>query len=154
MIRSILATLAISCASLLVATAALANEGDIQACNGKNEGDECTRSAGDAGTCQPDASDPAVLTCDDTGADDTGADDEACTGKAEGEACTRDDGSVGTCEPDDSDPGHLDCEDSASSGSGSAKCSITSAGAAEGASWTAALALGLAAAARRARRRR
>lgn len=146
--KSILAALALSCASLLPTTASFANEGDVQACDGKTDGDDCTRSDGGAGTCQPDESDPAVLTCEDTGADD-----EACTGKADGDACTRSDGSAGTCEPDDSDPAHLHCEDGSSSSSGSGSCSITAPGAASApVSYAAALAIGLAALLGRARR--
>lgn len=63
--KSILAALALSCASLLVTTASFANEGDVQACDGKADGDACTRSDGSAGTCEPDDSDPAHLHCED-----------------------------------------------------------------------------------------
>lgn len=54
-------------ATLLFAlsTPAYARDGDEEACEGKEAGDPCTRSRGEEGTCQPDDSDPDVLTCDD-----------------------------------------------------------------------------------------
>ncbi len=117
-----------ACLSLFgLAPKAQANDVDKAACEGLGIDDPCVRKDGDAGTCQPDESDPETLTCEDeidgdgdadgtTGAMDTddspGSDNEiACDGLDLGDACVRDDGDAGTCVPDESDPDVLECED-------------------------------------------
>lgn len=70
MFRSIIkpiTILAITLAGLAASSSSFAKEGDIEACEGLEDGDACTRADGDAGICQPDASDPGVITCDDDG---------------------------------------------------------------------------------------
>jgi MYXO-CTERM domain-containing protein len=56
--------------SPLFAGIAHADDEDKAACEGKEEGDACTRGDGDGGTCVPDDSDP-VLTCEDSIGDST-----------------------------------------------------------------------------------
>ena len=67
-------------ASLLVTSTAFADDADKAACAALDEGDDCTRGDGRAGTCIPDDSDPNVLTCDDdaSGLDDS-SDDGGCS---------------------------------------------------------------------------
>ena len=69
---SLIAALA-SC--LVLDAPALADEADKAACANLDEGDACTRGDGDPGTCVPDESDPAVLTCEDEGEGGAAADD-------------------------------------------------------------------------------
>jgi hypothetical protein len=83
MSRKIVSMLVVFVGTLLSTGAALAKEGDVEACSGKSQGDACTRADGDAGTCSPDDSDPNVLTCDDdaTGAGGSSSgDDGGCSG--------------------------------------------------------------------------
>lgn len=99
------AALALGLAS---SSSALAKEGDIEACEGLAVGDACTRLDGDPGVCQPDASDPNVIKCDDDG---LGAGNSGNSGA--GNSGSSDD-SGGSSSSDDG--GGIDC--SASGGSG------------------------------------
>ncbi len=94
------------------ATDALADDADKRTCANLTEGAACIHHTGDPGVCVPDASDPSVLTCEDTAPGGTsGGGSGACDGLSEGDSCAREDGSGGTCVPDASDPGKLECED-------------------------------------------
>jgi hypothetical protein len=74
-----------ACIALLVAfsfmpSLASANDEDKAACADLEEGDACERSDGSDGTCQPDESDPGVLSCEDDpsgggGGSSSGSDD-------------------------------------------------------------------------------
>lgn len=55
----------LSLVGLLWGAPALAREGDAEACDGLEVGDDCTRSDGDAGVCEEDRSDPNVVVCED-----------------------------------------------------------------------------------------
>lgn len=79
-----------ACTALLLGLVTLpsiasANDEDKAACAALEEGDACERSDGSDGTCQPDESDPGVLTCEDdppsggSGGSSSGSDDsEGC----------------------------------------------------------------------------
>jgi MYXO-CTERM domain-containing protein len=66
----------------LAATPAFADAADKAACADLEEGDDCTRGDGSAGTCIPDESDASVLTCDDdaSGTGGSGGDDSSSSG--------------------------------------------------------------------------
>lgn len=67
---SVAFVLAILASPVFAVGIAHADDEDKAACEGKEEGDACTRGDGDSGTCVPDDSDP-VLTCEDSIGDST-----------------------------------------------------------------------------------
>ena len=85
-LRSTVVGVALAGLVSLSATSAFADDADKAACADLDEGDDCTRGDGSAGTCIPDESDASVLTCDDdaSGTGGSGGDDSSSGGCSAG----------------------------------------------------------------------